>query len=347
MNKRVTQKDIAGALNLTPASVSMALRNDPQLPEQTRLRVKKMAEKLGYVPNPEVTHLMSQLRRGRPQGFRSKLALVNAGRSPDALKNHPTIPIYVEGCYRRAAALGYEFDHFWMHDPQLTARSWIRILKTRNIKGIIIVGLMHSNKLPANLSPVWNQFPVVLTGVRTENPPLSFACVDHYNLALHATRKALELGYRKPALVLDPIIDQLVEFRFSAGYRMALETATTRHRPRSFQEQNTDGNIKENFARWFTRESPDCLLILYHDVLQWLKSINVHVPKDIGIIQLEWRKSNPFLAGMNQHNDLVGEAAVDLVINQIHNPRASPERPPPATIIGPTWSIGASVGALL
>jgi len=82
----------------------------------------------------------------------------------------------------------------------------------------VLVGLMDTNHLPAHLQRVWERLPRVITGVRTRDPALSYSCVDHYNLALIAFERALALGYRRPGLVLDDVIDALVERRFSAGY---------------------------------------------------------------------------------------------------------------------------------
>jgi LacI family transcriptional regulator len=98
---------------------------------------------------------MAQLRSARTSRLQAKLALVNANLDAGAFKKHPTIPIYVKGCQSRAAGLGYDFDTFWLHDPELTAERWLRILTTRGIKGIVMVGLMDTNHLPDALEPAW------------------------------------------------------------------------------------------------------------------------------------------------------------------------------------------------
>ena len=149
----VTLSTIAAKVGVSKNSVSLALRGDPQIPPSTRDRIRRVAQELGYRPNPVIAHLMAQLRASRTPRLQAKLALVNAHRDPDALRKHPTIPTYVEGCERRAASRGYGFDRFWLHDPTLTAASFLRILRTRGIKGIILVGLMEQNQLPGHLRP--------------------------------------------------------------------------------------------------------------------------------------------------------------------------------------------------
>ena len=85
------------------------------------------------------------------------------------------------------------------------------------------------------------------------------------------------------------------------------------------------------------------LLSLYNIVFPWLKDRGLRVPQDVGVIQLEWRASHPEIAGMNQHNDAVGEAAVDMVVGQIHRNESGIPAFPRATLIGASWVDGSSV----
>lgn len=338
---RPTLNDIARIVGYSKNTVSLALRGDPQIPEATRERIRKAAEKVGYQPNAVVSHLMAQLRASRTTRLQAKLALVNANRDPDAFRTHPTIPTYVQGCEEQAAKLGYSFDKFWLHDPTLNASRWLRILHTRGIKGLVLVGLMDTNHLPDGLRPVWEQLPTVVTGVRTRDPALSFCSVDHHNLALMAFERALALGYKRPGLVLDDVIDALVERRFSAGYFTAQRQLPRAQHVPIFGEVGAEAPAK--FKSWLERYEPDVIFTLYNNVLGWLKLAGRRVPEDIGVIQLEWRATRPEIAGMNQHNLVTGEAAVDMIVSQIHNNGVGVQEFPRATLIGATWVDGASV----
>lgn len=339
----VTMQMIADQVGFSKNTVSLALRGDPSISAATRELIKKTADKLGYQPNAVVSQLIAQLRAGRTTRFQAKLALINANRDPKAFRAHATIPAYVEGCERRGLQLGYTFDPFWLHDPKLKAESLIRILRTRGIKGIIIVGLMEHNQLPAHLGPVWNEFPCVVTGVRTRDPALSFSCVDHHDLVIQAFERALALGYQRPALVVEERIDRLVEGRFSGAMLTAQQGLPAARRVPAFmgdQQPQADGRP---FQQWFAQHKPDALLSLYNIVFPWLKEARRRVPQDVGVIQLEWRASHPEIAGMNQHNDAVGEAAVDMVVGQIHRNEAGIPAFPRATLIGASWVEGSSV----
>lgn len=339
----VTMRVIADQVGYSKNTVSLALRGHRSIPESTRALIRKAADKLGYRPNAVVSHLIAQLRAGRTAQFQAKLALVNAHRDPKAFRTHATIPAYVRGCEQRGLQLGYTFDTFWLHDPKLKAESWIRILRTRGIKGIIIVGLMDHNQLPPHLEPVWAAFPSVVTGVRTRDPALSFSCVDHHDLLIQAFERALALGYQRPALVIDERIDRLVEGRFSGAMLTAQQGLPAARRVPAFRQIEPARSDPRLFPRWLDRHRPDVLLSLYNIVFPWLKEHGLRVPQDIGVIQLEWRESHAEISGMNQHNDAVGEAAVDMVVGQIHRNESGIPDFPRATLIGASWVDGESV----
>ncbi|MDI1250972.1 MAG: LacI family DNA-binding transcriptional regulator [Lacunisphaera sp.] len=334
---------IAAETGWSKNTVSLALRGDPQIPASTREAIRLVADRLGYRPNAVVSQLMAQLRSSQTARFQAKLALVNAHRDPKAFRTHATIPAYVQGCERRAEKLGYSFDPFWLHDPKLKAESWIRVLRTRGIKGLILVGMMDQNHLPPHLRPVWENFPCVVTGVRTRDPALSFSCVDHHNLTVSAFAQALALGYQRPALVIEERIDRLVEGRFSGAMLTAQQALPRARRVPAFLQIDRARTERGVFYDWFDRHRPDVLLSLYNVVFPWLKEHGLRIPRDVGVIQLEWRASHAEISGMNQHNDAVGEAAVDLVVSQIHHNETGIPVFPRATLIGASWVDGESV----
>lgn len=335
--------DLARRAGVSKNTVSLALRNDPQISTATRRKIQALAARMNYRPNATVAHLMAELRRSRSRGHQATLALLNANTDEAAFTRHPTIPSYVHGCREHAAQLGYGLDEFWLHDPRLDGSRLNAILRARGIRGAVAVGLMNKNRLPDRFAQTWQEVPCVVTGVRTREPALPFACVDHYLLARQAMEKCLALGYRRPALVLDHTIDQLVDGRFSAGVFMAQQSLPLRQRTRPFYAVTESRTRTETFARWLERESPDVLLTLYNVVRHWVVALGRTVPDNLGLVQLEWRADRPDWAGMNQHNDRAGRAAVEMVVNRIHNPGLRAHSLPEATLIGPSWVEGNTV----
>ena len=340
---KVTMLDIARAAGVSKNTVSLALRNDRQIPPRTREKIEALARKMGYKKNPTVAYLMAQLRQSAGSGHKATLALLNAHSDRNALREHPTIPTYVEGCRRRAVQTGYSLDEFWLHDPKLDGAALNKILRARNIRGVIVVGLMNDNRLPERFLPTWEQYPCVVTGVRTREPALSFTCTDHHMLTLRAVENALRMGYRRPGLVLDGVIDRLVEHRFTSGFLIARQQLPAAQRLKPFYNVIAARENPDLFRAWFEREKPDVILTLYHVVRHWTDSQGLRIPKDVGLIQLEWRPDHADWAGMHQHNDIVGEAAVEMVVGMIHNNECGIPLFPRATLLGSTWVEGKTV----
>jgi LacI family transcriptional regulator len=339
----VTMADLAREVGLSRNAVSLALRGDPSIPATTRERVREAANRLGYRVNPTVSQLMSELRKSGARRARHTLALCNAYPDRTAFRTHPTIPTYVAGCRQRAMQQGYGVDEFWLHDPALDGERLNEILQARGIRGLIVIGMMEENRLPTRFATTWQRHACVVTGVRTHEPTLSFCCVDHHALVLQAVEAALELGYRRPALVMDPKIDRLVEGRFSAGMLIGQQTLPSRQRVKPFTDiaaADTDPTI---FHQWLEKEQPDVLFTLYHRVRRWVEATGRKVPQDIGLIQLERRRERSDWAGMDQHNDRTGEAAVDMLMSLLSNHEAGVPEYPRATLIGASWVPGATV----
>lgn len=335
---------VAAAAGVSKNTVSLALRGSPRISNTTREEVEAAAAAIGYRRNAAVGCLMAELRRTGSARFEATLALLNANEDRDAFRTHPTVPVYVSGARKRAAELGYGLDEFWLHDPSISGKRLAAILRARGIRGGLVVGLLRSNELPERMRAVWAEFPAVVTGVRVRSPELSFAGSDQYSLALKAYEQAWALGYRRPALVLDPVIDALIDGRFTAGYLIGQQRFRRGRDPlppfTQIAEARRDLGV---FSKWLKETRPDVLFTLYHEVERWLERCQVNVPAEIGLIQYEWRSQRSHWAGMDQRNDLVGEAAVDLLVSMIHNGQQGVPERAIATQVTSQWVMGETV----
>ncbi len=182
-----------------------------------------------------------------------------------------------------------------------------------------------------------------MTGFRTERPTLPFASVDHHELVLEAFRRIVALGYRRPALVVGVDNDRLVDGRFSSAMWLAQQALAPADRVPRFSTRRRAALAEAGFARWHATHRPDVVLALDPRVLVWLAAMGGRVPEDTGVVLLERRGDHPGCASMDQHNDIAGQAAIDMVINMLHGHERGFPLHPRATLIGATWSPGSSV----
>jgi len=164
MSKPVTMKTIAAQAGVTQATVSMCLANNPRIPVATRNRIRALAERLGYRPNPYVSALMRVRRRGRASNDRPVLALVNGLDREDGWRK--TISLTVrqmrEGAIAQAAQRGYKAEEFWLHRDGMSAERFSGMLHHRGIQGLLLGPLIVGAPPPALH---WENFSAVRLGV--------------------------------------------------------------------------------------------------------------------------------------------------------------------------------------
>lgn len=315
--------DIAKAAGVGKATVSLALRNDPRLRADTRLRIQELATTMGYRTNAVVSHLMAQLRASRNPRYKSTIAVLNANTSRDWLETNPTFRSMIKGVRNRSAELGYGNDEFWLHDPAANPKRLRQILRTRNIRGVVIAAVFDHHELPPTFDSLWSDLACVVVGIRPDRPAFHFACNDQFSTAMHAAAALRSLGYQNPGLVIDPLIEDNVDHRFTAGFR----TGWHKEGPALPLFDYSPGG-ETGFRSWMLRHRPDVVVCTHPEIREWLDHMGLQCPRDAGLVHLDLSPDLAGWSGMNQNNDLVGAFAVDLVIGQLHrNEYGIPDRP--------------------
>jgi len=335
--KKVSMADIAEKLSISKVAVSFALRGSHSVSKELRDKVLSAAREMGYSKDALVSRVMRSIRSPDGSGFCETIALINANKDKMSLRVHPTLPTYVGGIRAAAAELGYSLDEFWLGDPFLDGDSLSKIFRSRGIRGGILLGLFEGNELPKRFESLWKNFKFVAAGLRTFNPTLDFTSADQFLIAHHATMKIIEHGYARPALVLDAKIDELVEGRFVGGYLRAQMNIREKDRLPPFMKVVEAKKNVGVFYRWFEKYKPDAILCLYNSPKKWLEELGLKIPRDIALVQLERRKNESDWTGMDQHNDIVGEAALKKLVDLLNRPEGSAAPHVTATIVTPQW----------
>lgn len=334
---QVSMNDVAKACGVSKNTVSLALRDSPSISPKTKSKILKAAKNLGYEKNMTFSKFMSEIKKHGANKYRETIALINANKNPNAFKEHPTIPCYVEGIRKAAKREGFAINEFWLYDKDLNGRKLARIMKQRGIRGGVITGLMDTNLLPQSYKEVWSSFKFVITGVRTYNPTLNFTIADHFLIAYKATLKALEYGYDRPALVLERRIDDLIEGRFTGGFLRAQLQMPKENRIEPFFDVKEANEDIEVFKKWFKKNKPNAIICLYNSVEKWVDDMGLKVPQDLGLIQLERRTHQGKWAGMNQRNDIAGEEAIERLSQILYSPNPDFNINITASLISPEW----------
>lgn len=338
MDRIVTMLEVAQATQVSVSTVSRVLKDDPRITPEVTERVKKMALKLGYAPNPLIQALMTQRRRKQaPHG--ETLALITHVAN-ESWRNKDVCLWYLQGIQWRAQQLGYQVEIFSLGPLKGDAQKLRRVLVTRGIRGVIL-GFSEGDEHPMDLEV--RDLCVVGLGMYFRQLPVDRVQLHGFFNVKLAFEKMRALGYQRPALIAPVRNNTIVGGQWSAA---ALNEQWQRPPEEQCPPLMIEGEQVNMtlFREWMERHQPDALLVYKIDVLELLERLRLRVPQDVGVAYLFGTETErQKMAGIDGNLDRVGAAAVDLLVQKMHvHDRGIPEHSRDVLITG-SWKDGPSL----
>ena len=106
-----SMQSIAKRAGVSCQTVSLALRNHPKISVETRTRIQKLADQLGYCPDPFVSSLMARIQSGKPVKQLGTLAFINSFTPSDNRRHSSIYTEFFEGAAERSRQCGYRPNH--------------------------------------------------------------------------------------------------------------------------------------------------------------------------------------------------------------------------------------------
>jgi len=335
-----TLRTIAAESGFAASTVSMALRNDPSIPKQTRQFIKEVAARLDYRPNPLVSALMKQRRTAGKAQDHLPLALITRWEKPEPWKHGWVLPELFQGLRERADARGYRIEEFWLRAPGMTPRRLDRILIQRGISGVIVCSLPVAR---GHMRLSWERFAAVTIGYSLTRPVLHRIIGHHIHAVQIAFRHLRRDNYRRIGLVMRSDENTRVDRQWVAAFLGEQDLLASAQRVPPFIVPQTNWN-QSAFEQWLRGSRPDVLLCVHPATIQtWLERLGYRIPHDIGLVDLYRNGSESFFAGTDPNAYSIGESATDMLIDQLQaNERGLP-KVPRTLLVEPVWRNGASV----
>ncbi|PAW78119.1 MAG: hypothetical protein B9S32_07950 [Verrucomicrobia bacterium Tous-C9LFEB] len=338
--RRVTQSDIARIARVSQVAVSLALRNHPSLPEETRIHIREVADKLGYVPDASLSALNVYRNSIRAPTFRSTIAFLTNHDSEDGWQSLASGKTYFTAGCVRADELGYKLEPFWLRQPGMTSKNASRILFNRGIRGIINAPQPRAR---AHLNLDWNRFSVVSLGYTMTRPAFHIVSNHHFRSMIILCRRLRSLGYRRLGLAILGTIDERVDGNWSGAFLTEQRKADiSKPVPCLLPPTLKDWNFA-TFSKWYLKHRPDCIVTIHKDVPTFLKTLKVEIPKQVGVAWCNITDFSRNQAGINENATVVGAAAVDLVVSMINRNEKGIPTVPHRILIEGTWTPGSTV----
>jgi DNA-binding LacI/PurR family transcriptional regulator len=340
-----TVRSLARALNLSPTTVSEALRGIPRVKPATQHLVRAAAEAFSYRPNPLASAVMSEMRRSRRALFRGMLAattLDETERPPVARRFFSGI---IAGATARANDLGFGLETFLVGQRGVRLPRLDTILQSRGIRGLILLPAWDT---PDFSKLDWSRYVGVYTDYIIERPALHAICSDHYRSMMTTLQRLHEMGYRRPGLFLRRHQDERLQHRWEGAFLAFQQHAAGVEAVPPLVREPID---RDSFVSWFLHYKPDIVLGHEPQARTWMRECGVEIPRDHGFFNLNLSGETESCAGLDLHPELIGARAAEIVIGELHrNEFGIPEHPSLTTLVarwvdGPTIRATSAAGA--
>ncbi|HEU0008249.1 MAG TPA: LacI family DNA-binding transcriptional regulator [Verrucomicrobiae bacterium] len=273
----VRLKDIAARAGVSIMTVSKALRDEPDISQATKGRLRALAAEMGYTPDSLAQGLRS--RRSKVFGL-----VISAVTNPVFAR----VMMAIEG---RAHELGYGILFGQSLNIPEREQSVIRQLLSRRIDGMFVTPVYRLEPV----APVYEELgkrgtPVVVLGHRA---PFCerFANVETDDIAasITATQHLLELGHRRIAFFAGPPAAPSAQERIE-GYRRALREANIEIDDRLIFAAGSTIEEGEKAALQMFNEAPGATAIQAVNDLVAIGAANIllsqglQIPRDMSLV---------------------------------------------------------------
>jgi len=336
---QVTLKDVARAAGVHFTTVSLALRNSPSIPESTRERIRKIADRMGYVANPIYAALTRRRQRSGGVVRPPRLAyLVN--RPPElGYRQLPHHPLILKGARRQATALGYELEVLFVDELHYTSEKLAAHLKKEDINGFIIAGFEPGL---SGLMLDWSQFSIVKIDSLHMEPAVSLVTNDQERILRMVFQKLRGLGYRKIGLAVGRADDACTNRRYTGGWlieQVRLDPAE-RVPPLLFPYNPKREDVVQLLRRWGEMHKIDAVISTWNTIDEVLRAAGFSVPDEVAAACLCLGEQDTGVSGAVANLEVVGAQAVSVLAQQIRAGKKGVSQFPTTTLIPGEWRDG-------
>ncbi|MCC5844183.1 MAG: LacI family DNA-binding transcriptional regulator [Verrucomicrobia bacterium] len=309
MKKSTNQREIAKAAGVSPAAVSLALRNHPSIPQSTREQIRAVAERLGYQPNPRVAELMGHIRRNRGvEALGESVALYWSDAVQRDVQGYSHL-VKLENAVRDTLrANGYGLECFYLDEKTKPARVE-RMLNARGIRGMILAPLIT---LPhRHLNWKWENFSVVIAGSGLWRPEFNRVRFHHFAEMGEILHHLHRQGKKRIGLVTDLRVENRSQRAITGGF-WARVSPELRKTEAVFE---SDAENKTAFLNWVNAWKPECLIVSCPTIPDWIREADVN--PELILTSMEMAPANSAYAGIRQDYARLGGAAAEQLLAQL------------------------------
>jgi len=323
MDRVICQKTLADSLNLSQSTVSLALRDNATISKATRERVKKLAEEMGYVPDPMLRSLSQYRQAKRPVNFQSVIPWLHSDIDLNAHGSNSPWGLMLQGAERRCEQTGFRLEPTWLGASHISPERLERKMFERGILGAILSPHGEKSDWLEHLS----KFSISIVAVGSNGDricPLDHVSPDHYQNARKLIGRIEGQGPARVGVCLPHRLDRFILKQYSSVFRRV----SLQNRKCDWSVFDYDNQLEpERFSEWFDSFDPEALVFANYS--HYLESLRLLSPEmrtrvesmrcNLLCVSVDDHANGCLLSGIDEHLEEVGAAAVDMLSTRFGN----------------------------
>ena len=309
---RTSLKDLAQELGVSIATVSRALRSSPEIGREMQERVKALAKRMNYRPNP----FAQSLRKEAPHII---------GVVVPNLVTHYYASV-LDGIEEEARKAGYSVISTNTHEDMAAEVRAIDNFISLHVEGII--ACLSQNTTDYSHFEELSQMgiPLVFFGRTCLTEHFSSVTANGDEAAQQATQHLIDTGSRRIAFIGGPNHLDMVRRR-KHGYLEALrENRIPIDRELVVCEKIDYQWALDATTRLLQRENRPDAILAFNDIITFaaftaIKQLGLHIPDDVALIgftdDVHAQYVTPRMSAIEDQSQLMGQTACQLLLKNI------------------------------
>ena len=309
---RTSLKDLARVLGVSIATVSRALRSSPEIGKEMQQRVKDLAKKMNYRPNP----FAQSLRKEAPKVI---------GVVVPNLVTHYYAAV-LDGIEDEARRAGYSVISANSHERFMDEKLAIDNFINMHVEGIIAC-LAQSTTDYSHFEEIADMgIPLVFFGRTCLTEVFSSVTANGDEAAQQATQHLIDTGSRRIAFLGGPNHLDMVRRR-KHGYLEALrENRLSIDRDLVICDKIDYQVALNNAEELLRRENRPDAIVAFNDIITFaaftaIKNCGLHIPEDVALIgftdDVHAAYVTPRMSAIEDQSHLMGVTACQLLLRNI------------------------------
>lgn len=309
---RVTIKDIARELGVSPSTVSRAMKDHPDISQATKEQVNALVEKLKYRPNTVALSLRSRKT--------NIIALV----VPEIV--HHFFSLVISGIEEVAQEAGYHVMIFQSNESYEREVVIAQSLASMQVDGVL-VSVSKTSKKFGHLKELMDEgIPLVFFDRACEEIDADKVVVDDFSGAFNAVEYLISTGCKRIAH-FGTTQDLQIGYQRKRGYISALEKHGIQASEELMIKCDTLSEALELTSGIMRLAPPPDAIFTVNDltasgVMKVLKQLRYRIPEDVSVIGftdgLVATVTDPSLTSVSQHGFEMGKKAMEMLLYRIN-----------------------------